>query len=160
MSGMRILCLEILPAAVRSMQYPLGRCPIGHWASSDAPPQRGLEAKTPTFLPTLRYEYSCLLEALFLFLPLPPFLWLMRPLSLSLSDSVSNPNTSPTEGLPLCLEVMPEALAAPVVVALRAQFLLELPGIMPLTSVRVRRPTMRPMEEDQESEDKKILYSD
>jgi hypothetical protein len=74
------------------------------------------------------------------------------------------------------LEVMPEALAAPMVVALWAQLLaeadmrtgqqvttsvmisvpssvvkttsglLELSGIMPVTSVRVRRPTMRPME--------------
>jgi hypothetical protein len=71
---------------------------------------------------------------------------------------------------------MPEALAAPMVVALWAQLLteadmrtgqqvttsvmisvpssvvkttsglLELSGIMPVTSVRVRRPTMRPME--------------
>ena len=73
-----------------------------------------------------------------------------------------------------CLEVIPEALAAPMVVALWAQLLvadmrtgkqvttpariswpfslvqitpglLELSGIMPLTSVRVRMPTMRPM---------------
>ena len=72
--------------------------------------------------------------------------------------------------------MMPEALAAPMVVALWAQLLteadmrtgqqvttsvmisvpssvvkttsglLELSGIMPVTSVRVRRPTMRPME--------------